>query len=137
MERKWGLAAIFAVAVALTAVPAGLAASPQQVYRDLADNGRLDGHYSKRDLSAALSNLSVQGYGSKTATSGLKAALAGKSSPPSPPSPPASPQASQLNATVHSGALPFTGLDLGLFAVGAGILLMLGTGLRRFAREQR
>ena len=41
-------------AAALIAAPGALAASPQAIYRDYADNGRLDGKYSKRDLRAGL-----------------------------------------------------------------------------------
>jgi hypothetical protein len=33
-----------------------------------------------------------------------------------------------------SGSLPFTGLDLGLLAVGGIVLVGVGVGLRRFAR---
>lgn len=36
--------------------------------------------------------------------------------------------------TTESGSLPFTGLDLGLLAVGGILLVGVGVGLRRFAR---
>ena len=44
---------VLAAAVAIGA-PGALAASPQQIYKDYADNGRLDGHYTKSDLQRAL-----------------------------------------------------------------------------------
>jgi hypothetical protein len=36
--------------------------------------------------------------------------------------------------TAESGSLPFTGLDLGLLALGGVALVGVGVGLRRFAR---
>ena len=44
------------------AAPAAFAASPQQIYRDYADNGRLDHQYSKGDLQRALKYAALQGY---------------------------------------------------------------------------
>ena len=52
-------------AAALIAAPGALAASPQAIYRDYADNGRLDGTYTKRDLQRALKNAAVQAYGGR------------------------------------------------------------------------
>lgn len=37
-------------------------------------------------------------------------------------------------AAAQSGQLPFTGLDLGLLAIGGIVLVGVGVGLRRFAR---
>jgi hypothetical protein len=37
-------------------------------------------------------------------------------------------------ASADSGSLPFTGLDLGLLALGGVVLVGVGVGLRRFAR---
>ncbi|MEA2399362.1 MAG: hypothetical protein QOK25_2918 [Thermoleophilaceae bacterium] len=42
------------VALAALALPAYAAASPQQVIKDCAADGRVDGHYSDSDLKAAL-----------------------------------------------------------------------------------
>lgn len=131
---------------ALVAAPGVLAASPQEIYDDYADNGRLDSPYSKSDLERALTNAVVQGYGADKET-GLKPEIeeeinsgsggggtsggstsggtAGQSEGTSAPS-----------ATTTSGGLPFTGLDLGLIAAGAAGLLLLGVGLRRVARQR-
>ena len=38
------------------------AATPQQIYRDYADNGRLDQKYSQADLQRALRDVALQGY---------------------------------------------------------------------------
>ncbi|HEU4702895.1 MAG TPA: hypothetical protein VFS37_10470 [Conexibacter sp.] len=40
----------------------------------------------------------------------------------------------QVQATNDSGSLPFTGLDIGLLALGGVALVGVGVGLRRFAR---
>ncbi len=37
-------------------------------------------------------------------------------------------------AETSDGSLPFTGLDIGLLALGGGVLVGVGVGLRRLAR---
>src|SRR5919201_2243054 len=66
-QRRWFAQGVTAVAAAaLIGAPGALAATPQQIYKDLADNGRLDRTYSKSDLQRALKDASVQGYGVPT-----------------------------------------------------------------------
>ncbi len=121
-------------AAALIAAPGALAASPQQIYRDYADNGKLDGTYTRSDLVRALNNAVVQGYGSNK-QKGLKPAVekqvnetqVNKTSGASGTSP---------AAVKVSGGLPFTGLDLSLIVVGALGLVLLGGALRRVARQR-
>ena len=117
----------FAAAVAVGA-PGALAATPQQIYKDYADNGRLDGHYSKGDLQRALHDAVIQGY--KPATS-VAPAIKKKISSPS-----SGVAGANLPAAKKQGALPFTGLDLALMTVGGFSLLLLGGALRRFARNK-
>lgn len=118
MVRGAGAAlATFGVALAL-AGPAA-AATPRQVsqriFADLADNGRLDGHYSRVQINRALHAPSLQGYEGPA----LKpAVVAPKGAPPADP----------------GGSLPFSGLDLALFGGVGGPLLLLGASLGRFAR---
>ncbi len=49
---------------------------------------------------------------------------------------PSTPAPAQVQAatTSGSGSLPFTGLDVGLLALGGVALVGVGVGLRRFAR---
>jgi len=136
MSRRRIKAAVTVLsAAALIAVPGALAASPQEIYRDYADNGRLDGHYSKPDLERALTNAAIQAYtsdsqqGMKPAveqgskgSSGSSGGVAGGQSPAAP--------------VKVEGGLPFTGLDLSLIIVGALGLVLLGGALRRFARQR-
>ncbi len=44
------------------------------------------------------------------------------------------PQQVQVASSSGSGSLPFTGLDVGLLALGGVALVGVGIGLRRFAR---
>ncbi|MBW8742571.1 MAG: hypothetical protein ACJ747_06745 [Gaiellaceae bacterium] len=124
LRSRWRLFAVTAVAAgSLAGGGSAWAASPTQIYKDLADNGRLDGHYSKSEVNAALKDAVLQGYGDQNVQSGLQGTA------------PANEAAGGVAATTHSGALPFTGTDLGLMVAGGGVLLLLGFGLRRFARN--
>ncbi len=141
---------ILSVAAAIAATGA-FAATPQDIYRDYADNGRLDGAYSPADLERTLKDAAVQQYG-QPATGGLKPAIeeeqnettsAGTSAGTSGGTSggttggTAGGQASSGTPPVQaSGGLPFTGLDLGLIAVGAFGLIFLGAALRRVARQR-
>lgn len=55
--------AIAACAVFLLTVSSAFAATPRQIYADLADNGKLDTAYTRADLQNAALDASVQGYG--------------------------------------------------------------------------
>jgi hypothetical protein len=108
----------FAALLALIVASAASAASPREIYADYADNNRLDKSYSTRDLQRAQTDAAIQGYGNPNVAGGLEDEIE-----------------QQLGATVQKGStLPFTGVDLALLTVGAGFLLLLGWGLRRFAR---
>jgi len=137
--RKFTVVAGAFAAAMLIAVPVGSAATPQQIYRDFADNGRLDGHYTKPDLKRALKDAVIQGYtgpsgetlgptikkntgqGGQSGQSGQgsQGGQAGVSTPP----------------VKSNGGLPFTGLDLALISIGGVLLLAFGASLRRFARK--
>jgi hypothetical protein len=124
-------ACALAAALALTAGTA-LAASPNTIYKDFADNGRLDGHYSVAELERVLRDAVVQGYGgpesnklapavrqeiNRAATRGARASF--QSPPPA----------------KKAAALPFTGVDLALISIGGLGVLLLGFGVRRFGRR--
>ncbi len=157
-RTRVGVAVMFVSAAAVIAASGALAATPQEIYRDYADNGRLDGNYPAGDLEAALKNATAQAYPGP-GTSGLKPAVEEESDQPttsggtsggtssggtttggtagSTVGGTAGGQASSGAAPVQaSGGLPFTGLDLGLIAAGALGLILLGTALRRVARQR-
>jgi hypothetical protein len=119
MRRRftlWGICAC--AAAALAAAPASLGATPQQIYRDYKDNGRLDHHYTKADLQRAQRDAAQQGYPHVGVQGAVQQALGAQ-------------------AVKSTGGLPFTGLDLGLMAAGAAVLLAAGTGLRRLGRAKK
>jgi hypothetical protein len=117
MRRLVVLMAVLATGIILV-VPAALAATPTQIYKDYADNGRLDRQYSRSDLNRALKDAVLQGYGDQNVQPGLQQELG------------------QAAGVSKGGGLPFTGLDLTLMAVGGTALLVAGGGLRRLARKK-
>jgi len=146
-----------AAAVALLVAPAALGATPQQVYDDMADNGRLDGTYTAADVRGALADAIVQGYGSPTVIAGLKGAgpcayvvngqgydAQGRPVPATGANcqeaggvlgaqSPALGDVGQAQGG-QAGNLPFTGAELAVFAVIGIGLLASGLILRRTAR---
>lgn len=114
-------------AMACTALAFGagsaLAATPQQIYKDYSDNGRLDHKYSQADLQRAQRDLALQGYPHVGVQGAVAQALGAK--------------ALGAEAVKGNGGLPFTGLDLALLAAGGGLLLVTGAGLRKIGRAKR
>ena len=117
--RRMGTCVAVALAATMLGASAVSAATPRQIYKDYADNGRLDGHYSKQDLDRALKSAVLQGYGDGGVQTGLAPAA----------------QSRGVAATEVQGRLPFTGLDLALMVVGGGMLILVGFGLRRLGRR--
>ena len=175
MRQGVGRAFIAGFTALLVWAPGALAATPQDIYKDLADNGRLDATYTQAELQAFLQSASVQGYGNPvvvppivstppptTVTLVPPAAVATPATPTAPasgvagtaktivnkkprataPKPTASvagvatPAQAPLARTATAGTLPFTGVELGLFALVGGALLLGGLLLRASARQR-
>ena len=143
MGRSRIKAALFILsAAALIAAPGAFSATPEEIYRDYADNGRLDGNYPAADLEKALENAAVQAY--TPDTGGLKPAVeeeiddptTGGTSGATPGGTSGGQTGGGTSPVQSSGGLPFTGLDLSLIAAGALGLILLGTALRRVARQK-
>ena len=123
MAAKGSWAAL-AVGAVLLLAGAATAATPQQIsqriFADLADNGRLDGKYTRAQIDRALHTPSLRGYEEARPTRK-----------------PTSVRAQAPSAEGGRGvSLPFSGIDLALLgAVGAPILL-LGASLGRLAGRQ-
>ena len=149
--------AVALAAAALVAAPGALAATPQKIYNDFADNGRLDGNYTNAELRAALKDAAVQGYGNPTVTVTMKPTIKQAVSAPKEKakessgvlgarSPVVTPKqqkeaaptrvAQPLTSTKVSGKLPFTGAELGIFALVGSLLLGSGILLRATARQK-
>ena len=109
------LALCAALALALIGAGPAIAVSPQKIYKDLADNGRLDGRYTRADIRRAFD---------------LDQVVETDKSPPRVTRRPAA-AALRPEARRSARRLPFTGLDLALLTVGGGPLLLIGIGLRR------
>jgi len=116
MRRGRILATAVAVLAAVLLTAAGaLAASPREIYADLAAHGKLTKHYSAADLRRAAHDAALQGYGGveKEIMKPLTQGNGGT-------------EAASLGGTAPaSGTLPFTGLQLGVF-FGVGLLLLAG-----------
>jgi hypothetical protein len=113
-RRRPVLALIIVGTLALACAGPALAVSPQRIYKDLADNGKLDGRYSRADIARAFSLERVIRTDAQAAPTRRPAAVT------------AGP-----TETKRSRKIPFSGLDLALLIVGGGPLLMIGVGLRR------
>lgn len=98
------------------------AATPQQIYRDLADNGRLDRKYSQADVDRALRNPSIPNYAQPERT--RRQPQVYRAPVPS------------AGASDEAGALPFSGLDLALFAAFGAPLLLVAGSMRRVVRAR-
>ena len=118
MTRRFLIcAASVCVVFSLGAAPAAFGATPQQIFKDYADNGRLDQTYSRSDLQRAQRDAALQGYPHVGVQGAVEKALGAQ-------------------AVKSQGGLPFTGLDLALMTAGAAALLLAGTGLRRLGRAK-
>jgi hypothetical protein len=115
-RRRPVLKLIVVSTLALACAGPAVAASPQRIYKDLADNGKLDGRYSRADIARAFNLERVIRSDAQRSRPTRRPAVV----PPRP------------DAAKRSGrTIPFTGLDLALLTVGGGPLLLIGMGLRR------
>lgn len=115
MAKKMILTVALALVVVLALGGVALAATPQDIYNDFADNGKLDGSYSKAELEAYLADATVHQYGDPYNLGVLDTLV------------------KQMLAAKTTTAFPFTGLEIALIAFGAVALLGGGLVLRRSA----
>lgn len=106
------LALVFVVVLAGTA----LAATPQDIYNDFAQDGRLDGNYTQAELDATLADPTLAQYGETSVLDGLKNLI----------------RSSGTDRTVF----PFTGAEMLAILGGGVILVLLGVFLRRGRRDE-
>ena len=128
MGCGWFSRGITVLAVAaLLGAPAALAATPEQIYRDFADDSKLDGSYTIADLQATLQSPIIQGYPEPNVVTQLRPTIQRQ----------VAAQQEPLQETVERGGLPFTGLDLALLTAGGLFLLAFGASLRRLTRAKQ
>jgi hypothetical protein len=116
--------AALAVGTALVLAGAPAAATPQEtsqrIFADLADNGRLDGKYTRAQIDRALHTPSLRGYEHPSRPT-IRRPVSVR---------PVAPSAEGGRGL----SLPFSGIDLALLAVVGAPILLLGASLGRFAR---
>lgn len=126
---RWGMMTVGGLLAALAVLAVGVGAAgaaPRDVYRDWADNGRLDQNWSVSELEAALADTTLQGYGDGNFRPTVQQRI-GQEQGGSP---------NPLDDTAQSGILPFTGVDLALLVGGALLLLLVGFTMRRVGRAK-
>lgn len=120
-----GIWAALVAGIALILVGAAAAATPQQIsqriFADLADNGRLDGKYTRAQIDRALRTPSLEGYERPARPTPIRR-------PASAPTPEAAAEA--------PSAVPFSGIDLALLGAVSAPLLLLGASFGRLARAK-
>ncbi|HEX2292839.1 MAG TPA: hypothetical protein VHH55_05955 [Gaiellaceae bacterium] len=117
-RRPWAVGAVATLALVLTG--SASAATPQQIYRDLVDNGRLDRPYKRAELERAF-NLNPR-VATDPRPPTVRRPIA--EAPESPP---------RARPAGRNTRLPFSALDAALLVAGGGPLLLIGIGLRRRA----
>ena len=114
------------VALALCVMPAAALASnggtTSAIVKDVAKDGKVDGHYTSAQLKSALNSPLLRQYGGQGAVESVLTKMKPKKTAAAP-------------ATGPANNLPFTGADVFLFAIVGGGLLAAGLVLRRFGRR--
>jgi len=113
------------VALALCVLPAVALASgggaTQAIVKDVAKDGKVNGHYTQAQLKAALKSPLLKQYGGQGAVESVITRV--------------KPKATTSPGTGVANNLPFTGADVFLFVGVGGGLLAAGLVLRHFGRR--
>ena len=102
------------------------AVSTSAIVKDVAKDGKVDGHYTIAQLKSALKNPLLKQYGGQGAVESVLTEMKPAK---------ATPAVADEPATGNTNNLPFTGSDVILFAIVGGGLLAAGLVLRRFGRR--
>lgn len=120
------LVAVAAVALlALLCAGSAFAATPQKIYSDLTDNGKLDGRYTRAELERAFNLAPLLGTDAELPRTPIRVPLASEGAP------------AARAADKPDRRVPFSALDAALMVAGGGPLLLIGAGLRRRLAEPR
>ena len=122
MARNRRLAVVAAASLlALLCAGSAFAATPQKIYRDLADNGKLDGRYTPAELERAFNLPPAVGTDAQLPRKPIRVPYEAAPSP-------------QATGSTDR-RIPFSALDAALLAAVGGPLLLIGAGLRRRLSE--
>src|SRR3990172_298869 len=105
---------VLAITLLMTSVV--LAATPQDIYDDYADNGKLDNTYTDAELRAYLDDATLHMYGNPTITDRLD---------------------DLVNDLLTREEFPFTGFQMMIAGIVAVALVGGGVALRRLTRPQK
>ena len=89
--------------------------TPQDIYNDFADNGKLDRTYTDAELQAYLNDATLHQYGEPSVVAGLD---------------------QLVKEMLNRSEFPFTGAELGLIAGVAVVLIGGGVALRLLTRKR-
>src|SRR4051794_2528612 len=120
-------ALLASIVVALVATTGAMAATSNEIYKDYADNGKIDGNYTKSELQRALQDVSIQGYTKPGPKKRIKPAIQKSLDA----------KGTLAQTGKKTGGLPFTGFDLGLMALGGAALLAVGASFRRLGKVKQ
>lgn len=116
MLKKLLILILGVLAITLLMTTVALAASPQDIFNDYADNGKLDQSYTDAELRAYLNDATLHMYENPTTINRLD---------------------NVVNSLLTRETFPFTGFQLMIAGIVAVVLVGGGVALRRFARPQK
>jgi hypothetical protein len=114
--RTWKILALAALVLLVPSVTGAAAATTDTIVRD-AQDGRIDGLYTRAELNATLASPLLKTYGGAAGVEAVRSAVG-----------------AQTTSAGVSGNLPFTGAEMITFALLGSTLLLAGFVLRRQAR---
>jgi len=114
--RAWKIIALTALLLLVPSVTGAAAATTDTIVRD-AQDGRIDGLFTRAELQATLASPLLKTYGGAAGVEAVRSALG-----------------AQTESAGVSGNLPFTGAEMVTFALLGSCLLLGGFVLRRQAR---
>ena len=115
MVKRVALILLAMVFITLALAPVALAATPQDIYNDYIDNGKLDQKYTEAELQAYLNDATLHQYGHPTAVDALD----------------------QIVRELIRSEFPFTGFQIAIAAIVAIALIGGGFALRHFTRGHK
>jgi hypothetical protein len=103
-----------AVFITLAFSSLALAATPEEIYNDYRDNGKLDQSYSCQDLKTAIDDATLNQYGDQDIMDAIRT----------------------IYEKQCRNEFPFTGYQLLITCIVAVVIIVAGFALRRFARTK-
>jgi hypothetical protein len=115
MVKRLALIVLGAVLITLALSSVALAATPQDIYNDYIDNGKLDGTYTQEELEAYLNDATLHAYGHPTAVDELDLIV----------------------QEMLREEFPYTGFQIAIAVIVAIALIAGGFAIRHFTRSQK